>query len=153
MATDKRILFYTEGSGARQLDPELPEKQKSRLPKRRRRKQPVLYYDPVALCSLVVTVVMLVLLVSGVVQLYHASTEAAQLEQHVNQLRRENDALRKEYESGYDLNEIREDALAMGMIPKEQAETITVQIELPEPAPEEPSFLEQVWTFLTSLFA
>jgi cell division protein FtsL len=153
MAKDNRILFYTDGSAARQLEPELPQKQPSRLPKRRKRKQPVLYYDPVALCSLVVTVVMLVLLVSGVMQLYQAGTEANRLEQHVAQLRRENDALRKEYESGFDLDAIREEALAMGMIPKEQAQTITIQVELPEPAPEDPSFLEQVWTFLTTLFA
>jgi biopolymer transport protein ExbB/TolQ len=135
------------------LEPELPQKQPSRLPKRRKRKQPVLYYDPVALCSLVVTVVMLVLLVAGVVQLYQAGNEADQLEQHVIQLRQENELLRKEYESGYDLDAIREDALAMGMIPKEQAQTITIELELPEPAPEEASVLEQVWTFLTSLFA
>jgi hypothetical protein len=107
----------------------------------------------VALCSLVVTVVMLALLVGGVVQLYQASTEAHHLQQHVIQLRQENELLRKEYESGYDLDTIREDALAMGMIPKEQAQTITIELELPEPAPEEASVLEQVWTFLTSLFA
>ncbi len=153
MAKDNRILYYTDGSAARQLEPELPQKQPSRLPKRRKHKQPVLYYDPVALCSLVVTVVMLVLLVGGVVQLYQASTEANQLEQHVTQLRRENEELREKYESGYNLDDIREDALAMGMIPKEQAQTITIQVELPEPAPEEPSFLEQVWTFVTALFA
>ena len=153
MATDNRRIFYTDGSAARQLEPELPQKQPSRLPKRRKRKQSVLYYDPVALCSLVVTVVMLVLLVAGVVQLYQAGNEADQLEQHVIQLRQENELLRKEYESGYDLDAIREDALAMGMIPKEQAQTITIEMELPEPAPEEASVLEQVWTFLTSLFA
>jgi hypothetical protein len=153
MANNNRIIFYTDGSAARQLEPELPKKRKSRLPKMRRTRQPVVYYDPVALCSLAVTVLMFVLMVVGVAKLAIANVQENRMEQYVIQLSQENAQLQKEYESGYDLEQIREEALAMGMIPKEQAETITVQIRLPEPVPAEPSVFEQVWRFLTSLFA
>lgn len=154
MAASNRRIYYTDGSAARQLEPELPAKPKSRLPKRRRRqKRPVLYYDPVALCSLAVTAVMLVLLVAGVTQLYQADVQAKQLAQHVTQLRQENGVLREEYKAGYDLETIRKEALAMGMIPKEEAECVTIQVTLPEQEAKTTSLFEQMWTFLKDLFA
>jgi cell division protein FtsL len=155
MQKDNRILFYTDGSGALQPEPQFPEKRKSRLPVRRRssQKRLVLYYDPVALLSLAVTAVMLVLLVAGAASLWQAKTEAAALESHVAQLQQENAQLRKEYEAGYDLGTIREEALAMGLVPQSQAETISITVELPREEPAELTLWEQVWTFLTGLFA
>lgn len=153
MAKNNRIMFYVDGSAARQLEPELPQKRKSRLPKVRRTRQPVVYYDPVALCSLAVTALMFVLIVAGIVTLCVANMQANQMEQYVIELSQENAQLQKEYESGYDLEQIRQEALAMGMIPKEEAQTMTIQLQIPEPIPEEPSVLEQVWTFFASLFA
>jgi outer membrane murein-binding lipoprotein Lpp len=113
----------------------------------------VLYDDPVALMSLVVTVVMLVLLVAGVTALWQAKTEAAVLQSRVTQLQQDNAQLRKEYEAGFDLSQIREDALAMGLVPQSQVETITITVELPQEEAAELSLWEQVWTFLTGLFA
>lgn len=153
MAKDNRIVFYTDGSAARQLEPELPQRRKSRLPKMRRRRQPVVYYDPVALCSLAVTALMFVLIIAGIATLWFANMQAVQMEQYVIELSQENAQLQKEYDSGYDLEEIRKEALAMGMIPKEEAETITIHVQVPEPIPAEPSVWERMWTFFTSLFA
>jgi hypothetical protein len=153
MDQNRLIQFYTDGSAARKIEPEQPVKRKSRLPKMRRRRQPVIYYDPVALCSLAVTAVMFVLLVVGVANLCIANVQANQMAQYVTQLHQQNAQLRREYESGYDLESVRQDALAMGMIPKEEAQTISIDVSIPEPAPVEPAFWEQVWTFFRSLFA
>jgi hypothetical protein len=153
MTRNNGILLYTEGSAARKLEPELPERTRSRLPKRRRVKRPVLYYDPVALCSLLVTVVMLVLLVTGVVRYCQAAAEADRLEQRISQLQQENTRLRETYEEGYDLQDIRQKALDMGLVPVEQVQTRVIQVTLPESGAEDPGFWQQVWETFLSLFA
>jgi hypothetical protein len=107
----------------------------------------------VALLGCTVALVLAVLMVVGLVQVTQVSAQVRKAEQDIVALELEHEKLEEIYRSGYDLEQIREEALAMGMIPKEQAETITVQIRLPEPVPAEPSVFEQVWTFLTSLFA
>jgi cell division protein FtsL len=153
MDSNRRIHFYTDGSAARQIEPEQPQKRKSRLPKMRRNSQPVICYDPVAMLSLAVTAVMFVLLVAGVVTLCYTRAEAYRMEQYVTELEQQNTRLRQEYADSYDPEIIRQEALAMGMIPKEEAQQITVTVQVPAPTPAEPDFWEQVHRFFTSLFA
>ena len=106
MAQNHRIQFYVDGSAVRKLEPELPQKQKSRLPKPRKRRQPVVHYDPLAMVSLAVTALMLILMVAGFITLLQTHAEVIRMEDQVIQLRRENDRLQREYEAGYDLDDI-----------------------------------------------
>jgi hypothetical protein len=70
----------------------------------------------------------------------------------VTQLQQENVQLRTEYEAGYDLDEIRQLATAMGMVPAEQAERVQVHVNVPVEE-EEPTAWENFCMFLTGLFA
>lgn len=153
MAQNNRIQFYVDGSAVRKIEPELPQKRKSRLPKPRKRRRPVVYYDPLAMLSLAVTVLMLVLLLAGFVTLLQTHEQVDRMEQQVTQLRQENAQLQREYESGYDLDQIRQQAEAMGLVPQSQVQTMTIQVERPQPQPVEPTFWELVAAFFGWLFA
>ena len=74
------------------------------------------------------------------------------MEQQVAELRAENAALQAEYESGYDLADVERTALALGMVPKEQVEHVTLYVA---PAPQQETIgpLAQFWSFLIGLFA
>lgn len=153
MAQNNRIEFYVDGSAVRKLEPELPQKQKSRLPKPRKRRQPVVYYDPLAMVSLAVTALMLILLVAGFVSLLQTNAEVTRMEQQVTQLRQENAQLQRAYESGYDLEEIRQQAEALGLVPQSEVQTETIQLAPPQPETPEPTFWEQIGAFFAWLFA
>lgn len=153
MALNNRIQFYVDGSAVRKLEPELPRKQKSRLPKPRKRRQPVVHYDPLAMVSLAVTALMLILMVAGFVTLLQTHAEVTRMEQQVTQLRRENEQLQREYEAGYDLEDIRQQAQALGLVPQSQVQTVTIQVQPPQPEVVEPTFWEQVGAFFAWLFA
>ena len=52
----------------------------------------------------------------------------------------------------YNLDDIREKALALGMIPVEEAQVITISPVIPQPEPE-PSWWENISWFMKGLFA
>lgn len=146
------IRYYTDGSAARQLEISQPRKKKPALPKARKQKKRVIYLDPLAVGGIFVSAVMLVLMAVGSVRLYAAQQQAMQMERYVAALTAQNQVLSDTYESGYDLETVEEVALALGMIPADQAETITIRI--PEPAVEqETSAWENFWAFLAGIFA
>ena len=144
------ISAYTDGSAARKL--ELPKpRQTARKKAARRSKKIVLPIDPVAILGIVAACVMMVALTVGVCKLVDARQEMVAMDAYVQSLRQENIALQEEYDAGYNLENVRQTALALGMVPMEQVEQITIQIHTPEP--EQPSGWEQVRTFLAGLFA
>ena len=153
MAQNHRIQFYVDGSAVRKLEPELPQKQKSRLPNRRKRRQPVVHYEPLAMVSLAVTALMLILMVAGFITLLQTHAEVIRMEDQVIQLRRENDRLQREYEAGYDLDDILQQAQAMGLVPESEVQTVTIQVPPPQTEVVEPTFWEQVGAFFAWLFA
>lgn len=153
MEKNNRILFYVDGSAVRKLEPELPQKQESRLPKPRKRREPVVFYDPLAMVSLAVTAMMLILMVAGFITLFQTYGEVTRMEQQVAQLRQENAQLQREYESGYDLEEIRQQSEALGLVPQSQVQTMTIEVEPPQPEVAEPTFWEQIGAFFAWLFA
>jgi hypothetical protein len=112
----------------------------------------VLHVDPVSVGGILVAAVMLVLLVVGFVRLQDARAEAVVLESYVQDLRLENQQLAQSYKEGYDLEEIRQIALAMGMIPASEAQTIAIPVSVPQEIPE-PTAWENFCAFLTGLFA
>ena len=146
------IRFYTDGSAA--LKPELvqPKQPKAKAaPKKAKRIK--IFVDPVAMLSIVVAVCMLATVLTGFVRLKQARDQVAIMEEYVEDLQAEHTILTRRYESGYDLEKIRQTALALDMIPAEQATHISM--ELPQQEQEAPQLTmwERISTFLTGLFA
>lgn len=147
------IRYYTDGSAARQLEIRPPRKKRSSLPKVRKQKKRVIYVDPLAVGGIFVSAVMLVLMAVGSFQLYAVQQQASRMESYVAALTEQNQVLSDTYESGYDLETVEEVALALGMIPADQAQTITIRIPEPGAAEEELSAWENFWAFLAGIFA
>ncbi len=147
------VNFYTAGSAAYKYEPTpLPKKKQATLPKMRRKKRIVIHVDPVAVLCACAAVVLLVMMLSSLVQFSAVQKQEAQMAAYVEQLKQENEALDAEYRSGYDLEEIRDIALGMGMVPVDQVEHIQVELNVPV-VEEEPTAWENFCTFLTGLFA
>ena len=71
---------------------------------------------------------------------------------YVSRLNSENAQLSEDYRSGYDLEDIRIKALALGMVPKSELETKSISVTVPEPEPEM-TWVEEIQWFLEGLFA
>ena len=112
------------------------KKAKTKLPVARLEKIEKIYVDPVALVGILVAVVLLAVMVVGALQLQEDWAEYQRMSDYVSQLKHENAQLTHQYRSSYDLEDVRIKALALGMIPKSEAQTITVSVTLPEPEPE-----------------
>ena len=144
---------YVSGSAAEKLQPlKLPKRNKTVLPKALPEKKIVIGVDPVAVCGLAVACVMLVLLLAGLAQFQTAITQRQAMERYVSDLHSENITLEQEYHSGYDPAEIRETALALGMVPVEQLQTVSIRVDVPQPEPE-PTVWESFVIFCKGLFA
>ena len=145
------IQFYTDGSAARQLEPKPRPKKKAQQSRPRRQKKIVLHVDFVALAGILVAGIMLLMMLSGMSGLSKINAEVTRLEEQLAALESENLELHQTYRAGYDLDQIREEALEMGMIPASRAETVPLPVGEPDQTEEaeETSF----WSFLTGLFA
>lgn len=129
--------FYVHGSEARALELQEEKKQtRTRLPLEKLEAIEKIYVDPVALAGIAVAVLMLVVMLLGAVQLQSDWTEYQRMADYVTDLKTENARLTHTYRAGYDLEDIEMKALAMGMVPKSQLETITITVTAPEKEPE-----------------
>ena len=146
------IQYYTNGSAAHKIAPVVPM-QTMELPKVRKKKRISVSVDPLALAGIALAALMAVLMVVGIARLQKAQANVLAMESYVEVLREENARLHAEFESGYDLAEVEETALALGMVPAEQTTTVTLRI--PETVPQEqtPGAWERIYAFLTGLFA
>ena len=149
--------FYVHGSEAQQLEPKQEKrKAKTKLPLVRLENIQKLYVDPVALCGMAVAVFMLVTMVIGAVHIQDSWQDYAVMSNYLSDLKRENAELSNTYHSGYDLAAIESQALALGMIPASEAETISITITPPAPK-EEPNRFQEAWEdfvwFIDGLFA
>ena len=106
-----------------------------------------------AVIGVCVAMVMLVMMVSGLVQLGQINRQSQQMQDYVTRLETENVKLEAEYKAGYDLEEIRQIALAMGMVPADQVQKVPLQNLAPLIQEEEPSAWDNFYGFLVSLFA
>ena len=145
------IRLYTDGSAARKMEPTFL-KNTIRLPNAKRKKKLVLRIDPVAVLGVAVAAVMMVLMLVGVVQLSAAQKQEAVMAEYVQTLKTENEVLQNTYNSGYDLGEVEELALALGMVPKEQVQRISIRVAQEEEAPT-PGVWERFCLLLADLFA
>ena len=145
--------FYVHGSEARQLQMQEQKRQaKTRLPLLRLQAIEKIYVDPVALVGIAVAVVMLVTMVLGAVQLKRDWDQYERVSAYVSDLKRENARMSHAYHSSYDLEDIKSKALAMGMVPKSQLQTMTVSVTVPQQEAE-PTRIEEIKLFLEGLFA
>ena len=138
--------FYVHGSEARVL--ELKPKRriiKTVLPLAAPDNTIKIAIDPVAICGIVVAIALLVMVVIGTVQYVQVFNRYQAMMDHVVTVQNENVELRETYRSKVDLEAVREKALAMGMIPIEEAQTITIRAELPQREPEMTIWEDFVW--------
>lgn len=148
------VPYCYDGTAARKAEPRrAPVQQVQRTQvNRRRRKKTVVRIDPVAVLATAVACIMLVCMAVGMMRLSEVDEKTAQYETYLNQLQTENVVLQEQYHANYDTEDVRQKALAMGMVPREQIPQVTLQVEAPAQE-ENPGFWEQVGTFLAGLFA
>ena len=144
------IRFYTDGSAAKKIAPVTPFKT-ARLPKVNRQKKLVLRIDPVAVTGIIVAIAMMIMMAVGLSQFVSAREQVQMMEQHLETLHNENEVLRNTYDA-IDLTAIEQTALALGMVPENQVQHITLKVPQ-EQIVEEPTQWETFVTFLTGLFA
>lgn len=150
------IRFYTDGSAARKVEVANPVRKTASARKTRKKKKIILYVDPLAIMGIFTAVVMLAVMLSSMVLLKNAKAETEAMEQYVAQLRQENAALQDEYEAGFDIHEVERTALALGMIPTEQAQHVTLEKEtspIVQLEERQTDTWDWIYTLLTGLFA
>ena len=146
------INAYVSGNIA--LQPEkMPQKKSStRLPKARKQQKWLIQVDMVAVGGILAAFVLSIMLIVGLVQMNQAQREARIYKEYAMSLKQDNAQMRDTYASEYNLDEIRDIAITMGMVPVEQVEHMTMQVVTPEKA-EEPTAWESFWTFFLGMFA
>lgn len=145
------VTFYTAGSAAPKVAPAEPFV-KLTLPRAAKKKKLYVWIDPVATAGIVLAAVMFVMLIAGAVQLQNTRDQAAAMCSYVRILQQENEELQATYEAGYDLETVKENAIALGLVPKEDVQHVTMQVPIQEET-EAPGVWERFYSFLTGLFA
>lgn len=146
------INSYVSGNVAYQPKKK-PQKQPAvQLPKAKKQQKYVFPVDIMAVCGIFTALVLSIMLMVGVTQMFQAQQEAKQMKQYALSLQEENAQLREIYEASYDLEEIRQIALAMGMVPVEDVTHLQVQLSAPEEVQEYTAW-ESFCAFMVGLFA
>ena len=145
------IRYSTDGSAARQPLPAFAPWQAKAVLKVFTQKRIRVFVDPVAILGIAVAVCMLVMMAVGVFRLQAVRQEAAQMQSYVTELNAENKALQIEYENSYDLESVKQTALALGMVPSQEIQKISVT--LPETEVQQMNFAQRIGNFLAGLFA
>lgn len=145
--------FYSYGSEAKVIEfkPVYQEPEKPAVPKREKDPVTTICIDPIAFCGIMVAVVMLVVMLAGVIQYGVICQDHAVIANYVQELREENVLLQHQFHANCDLEEIETTALALGMIPVSEAQTISISVEVPA-RQEEPGFIDNMIWFLSGLF-
>ena len=147
------VQFYVDGSTARKPAQKTQAKHAA-APKSYPRKRKVVVVDPVAIFGVLVAVFMLVFMLVGISEYRATQARNQQMDQYIAQLQQENMQLEQAYKDGYDLDQIRDIADALGMIPKSEATHVQVPVQTPqEETVTEMSWWESFTTFLAGLFA
>ena len=145
--------FYIHGSEARELARKNEQKKaKTELPLHRFQRVRKVYVDPLAICSLMIAAVMIIGMVAGMLSLQTAWEELETARVYVSELETRNSVLTAQYRSGYDLETVRSAAIAMGMVPVSEVQTVKLNVTVPEVQPE-PTLVDDILWFLNGLFA
>lgn len=117
-----------------------------------RKPETVLRIDPLALAAVVLSVVMAMVLCVGMVELEQVRSEQRTLQRYVWDLEDRNEVLEQKYSEQYDLNEVRQAALGMGMVPADQLPHEALSVTIPQ-EPETPNIFQRLADFFRGLFA
>ena len=153
MQTEIRYInAYVSGTAAPQPERKPQKHSMAQLPKIKKQPRYVIPVDVVALSGILAAVVLTVMLVVGLVQMNQAQQQAKMYREYAISVQEQNAALKDTYTSSFDLEEVREIAITMGMVPAE--EVTHLQMESFEPQQvQEVTAWESFWTFLVGLFA
>ncbi len=146
------INAYVSGTAACQPEKKPQKKSAVSLPKPKRQQKWLIQVDAVAVGGILAAMVLSVMLIVGLVQMNNAKEEAQMYREYAISLKEENRELKDTYTSGYDPEEIRNIALAMGMVPVEEVPHIQMQLVAPE-TEVQPTAWESFWAFMVGLFA
>lgn len=149
------VQFSIDGTAARKLDQRRSAShQQKRNPQRSRAKQKYkeIQVDPLAIGAMVLAGVMLIIMAVGMLQIGMVNAQTVKMEQYISTLQEENIQLQAEYDESFDVEEVRQKALAMGLVPRQDSEQITISVQVPTQQ-EEQSVWDQIGTFLAGLFA
>ncbi len=145
--------FYVHGSEAKVLELKPRRKRaKTLLPRVAPDKSIRIAVDPIALAGILVVAAMVVLMVVGCFQYVEARQENQAMMNQVISLQNRNVTLNQEYESEFDLADVQQKALGLGMIPVSEAEVLYINPVVPQREPE-PTWWEDIVWFAEGLFA
>ena len=145
--------FYSYGSEAKVLELKpAKKKKKAALPVARPEQKIQIQVDLVAWGGILIALAMVVLMAVSVNSYLNVCNEYRAMTNQVITLQNINVEKQLEYEKLYDLNDIEQKALALGMIPAEEAEVVTIAPVIPEPEMETP-WWENISWFMKGLFA
>ena len=145
--------FYSYGSEAKVLELKpVQKKHKFVLPKAFPQHKIALRVDVAAWAGIVVAIAMVILMAVSVNSYLKAGAEYEVMTDYVIGLQNTNVEKQLEYVTLYDLEDIQEKALALGMIPMSEVEVMTIHPVYPEPEAEAP-WWENISWFLKGLFA
>lgn len=145
--------FYSHGSEAKVLELKPVRKnKKTALPKALPQQKILIQVDPVAWAGIVVALVMVVLMIVSVQNYLDVCADYEVMSNYVIELQNFNVEKQQKYKEMYDLEDVKEKAIALGMIPMEEAQIITISPVIPEPEPEGPWYENISW-FMKGLFA
>ena len=149
--------YYTAGSAAKKVAVKAEPKKKplplfEPLMMAEPDQKVVVKIDPLSALATVVAVALVIMMVVSLFQYSAAHQRNVELQEYVYILSDENIRLEQKYQAGFDLSEIETQALALGMIPIEEAQTITVSGSVPA-REAEPTRWERVQLFMSDLFA
>ena len=145
--------FYSYGSAAKALELKpAPKKQKFTLPIAKPVQKIRIAVDPVAVAGILIAIMMVVVMAVSVRGYLDTCDEYRAMTKRVIALQNVNVQRQQEYKDMYNLDDIREQALALGMIPMEEAQVITITPVIPEPEAE-PTWWENISWFMKGLFA
>ncbi len=154
------IQYYTAGSAAVKLDVPQPARtgqsgqRRAPRPVQKQVKPLVIAFDPVALLAITVAIIMVVLMGVGTSRLKDAQTQQEAMADYVDALAEKKQELELEFDDGYDVQAVKDAALALGMIPAEEAPRLEVEMDHPEPpAEEKPSLVDSFSAILANLLA
>ena len=138
--------FYSYGSEAKVLELKpAQKKQKKALPIAKPEQKIQIAVDPVALAGILIAVAMVIVMAISVHGYLETCDEYRAMTKRVITLQNINVEKQQAYQEMYNLDDIREKALALGMIPAEEAPSVTIRAELPQREPEMTVWEDFVW--------
>jgi type II secretory pathway component PulM len=147
------VNYPVDGTAARKVERNTQRIDPVPVYTRRRTERKVIAVDPVALCGILMSAFMIIAMVVGLVQYGQSLRQARQMNAYVQQLHQENLQLQRQYEEGYDLDEVMDIALEAGMVPAEDLDRVFITMQAPQEEDTQMSFWDTVTTFLTGIFA